>query len=206
MNNPADGPPLRIEHLSKRSGRGRGRVTALNDVSLEFAAGSFTAVLGASGSGKSTPLQCAAGLDRPSSGRALLCGTDPASVSDRKRTLLRRRRVGFVFQDLSLLPELTVAENIALPLRLDHRRVTRAAIEDAAARVGLSPAQVRRLPAELSGGQQQRAAVARVLPLGRGGDDQRGCSRRVSRPARPLVTTRRAPRVCLALPQNGRQS
>lgn len=126
---------MRIEHLSKHFGRGTGRVTALDDVSLEFAAGSFTAVLGASGSGKSTLLQCAAGLDRPSSGRVWLCGTDPASVSDRKRTLLRRRRVGFVFQDLSLLPELTVAENIALPLRLDRRRVTRAAIEDAAARV-----------------------------------------------------------------------
>jgi putative ABC transport system ATP-binding protein len=155
--------PLRIDHLSKHFGRRRGRVTALDDVSLEFPAGSFTAVLGASGSGKTTLLQCAAGLERPSSGRVSLCGTDPASLSDRKRTLLRRRRVGFVFQDFSLLPELTVAENIALPLRLDHRHVARAAIENAAARVGLSPAQLRRRPAELSGGQQQRAAIARAL-------------------------------------------
>ena len=155
--------PLRIDHLSKHFGRRRSRVTALDDVSLEFPAGSFTAVLGASGSGKSTLLQCAAGLERPSSGRVWLCGTDPAAGSDRKRTLLRRRRVGFVFQDFSLLPELTVAENIALPLRLDHRRVTRAAIADAAARVGLSPAQLRRRPAELSGGQQQRVAIARAL-------------------------------------------
>ena len=157
------GVPLRVEHLSKHFGRGRGRVTALDDVSLEFTAGSFTAVLGASGSGKTTLLQCAAGLERPSSGRVFLCGADPASLSDRKRTLLRRRRVGFVFQDFSLLPELTVAENIALPLRLDHKRATRAAIGDAAARVGLSPAQLRRPPAELSGGQQQRAAIARAL-------------------------------------------
>jgi putative ABC transport system ATP-binding protein len=155
--------PLRIDHLSKHFGRRRGRVTALDDVSLEFPAGSFTAVLGASGSGKTTLLQCAAGLERPSSGRVSLCGTDPASLSDRKRTLLRRRRVGFVFQDFSLLPELTVAENIALPLRLDHRHVARAAIENAAARVSLSPAQLRRRPAELSGGQQQRAAIARAL-------------------------------------------
>ena len=154
---------MRIDHLSKHFGHGRRRVTALDDVCLEFPAGSFTAVLGASGSGKSTLLQCAAGLERPSSGRVSLCGTDPASLSDRKRTLLRRRRVGFVFQDLSLLHELTVAENIALPLRLDHKRVARAAIEDAAARVGLESAQLRRLPAELSGGQQQRAAIARAL-------------------------------------------
>jgi putative ABC transport system ATP-binding protein len=157
------GTPVRIDNLSKHFGRRRGKVMALDDISLDFPAGSFTAVLGTSGSGKSTLLQCAAGLERPSSGRVTLCGTDPASVSDRKRTLLRRRHVGFVFQDFSLLPELTVAENIALPLRLDHRRAARAAIENAAARVGLSPAQLRRVPAELSGGQQQRAAIARAL-------------------------------------------
>jgi putative ABC transport system ATP-binding protein len=157
------GAPVRIDNLSKHFGRRRGRVMALDDVSLDFPAGSFTAVLGASGSGKSTLLQCAAGLERPSSGRVTLCGADPASLSDRKRTLLRRRHVGFVFQDFSLLPELTVAENIALPLRLDHRHVARAAIADAAARVGLSPAQLRRLPGELSGGQQQRVAIARAL-------------------------------------------
>jgi putative ABC transport system ATP-binding protein len=163
---PPPSAPLRTDHLSKHFGRRRGRVTALDDVSLEFPAGSFTAVLGASGSGKTTLLQCAAGLERPSSGRVSLCGTDPAGLSDRKRTLLRRRRVGFIFQDFSLLPELTVAENIALPLRLDHRRVSRAAIENAATRVGLRPAQLRRVPAALSGGQQQRAAIARALLSG----------------------------------------
>jgi putative ABC transport system ATP-binding protein len=157
------GTRVRIDNLSKHFGRRRGRVTALDDVSLDFPAGSFTAVLGASGSGKTTLLQCAAGLERPSSGRVTLCGADPASLSDRKRTLLRRRHVGFVFQDFSLLPELTVAENIALPLRLDHRRVARVAVEQAAARVGLSPAQLRRVPTALSGGQQQRVAIARAL-------------------------------------------
>jgi putative ABC transport system ATP-binding protein len=157
------GTPVRIDNLSKHFGRRRGKVMALDDISLDFPAGSFTAVLGTSGSGKSTLLQCAAGLERPSSGRVTLCGTDPASVSDRKRTLLRRRHVGFVFQDFSLLPELTVAENIALPLRLDHRHVARAAVENAAERVGLSPAQLRRVPAQLSGGQQQRVAIARAL-------------------------------------------
>ena len=89
-------------------------------MSLSFGAGSFTAVLGVSGSGKSTLLQCAAGLERPSAGTVRLCGTDLAELSQRRQAVLRRQRVGFVFQDLNLLPELTVEENIALPLRLDH--------------------------------------------------------------------------------------
>ena len=113
--------------------------------------------------GKSTLLQCAAGLEKPSSGSVHLCGTDLGSLSDREQTVLRRKKVGFVFQGLNLLPELTVAENIALPLRLGHRKVQRAEIAEAAARVGLSTAQLRRLPSELSGGQQQRVAIARAL-------------------------------------------
>src|SRR6478752_9425389 len=103
--------PLRIDHLSKHFGRGRRRVTALDDVCLQFPAGSFTAVLGASVSGKSTLLQCAAGLERPSAGTVRLCGTDLAGLSQRRQAVLRRPRVGFVFQDLNLLPELTVEEN-----------------------------------------------------------------------------------------------
>jgi putative ABC transport system ATP-binding protein len=157
--------PVMLHAVGKRFGRGRAAVTALDSVSLSFPAGSFTAVLGVSGSGKSTLLQCAAGLERPTSGTVRLCGTELARVSDRQRALLRRRRVGFVFQELNLVPELTVAENIALPLRLDRRRVVSAAIEQAASRVGLRPGQLRRLPSELSGGQQQRAAIARALVL-----------------------------------------
>lgn len=86
-------------------------------MSLSFAAGSFTAVLGVSGSGKSTLLQCAAGLERSSSGAVWLCGKELSRLSHRQQAVLRRQRVGFVFQELNLLPELTVAENIALPLR-----------------------------------------------------------------------------------------
>jgi putative ABC transport system ATP-binding protein len=157
------GAPVLLEDLTKRYGRRRSAVAALDGVSLAFAAGSFTAVLGVSGSGKSTLLQCAAGLERPSSGRVRLCGTELTGLSHRRQAVLRRRRVGFVFQDLNLLPELTVAENIALPLRLDHRPAGRADIELAAARVGLDGGQLRRRPAELSGGQQQRAAIARAL-------------------------------------------
>ncbi len=158
--------PVVLHEVSKRFGRGHAAVTALDRVSLTLPAGSFTAVLGVSGSGKSTLLQCAAGLDRPSSGTVRLCGADLGRLSDRKRTLLRRQRVGFVFQELNLVPELTVAENIALPLRLGRRRVSKDAIARAAARVGLRPEQLRRLPSQLSGGQQQRAAIARALVTG----------------------------------------
>ncbi|HEY3868376.1 MAG TPA: ABC transporter ATP-binding protein [Actinocrinis sp.] len=157
--------PVVLEKVSKRFGRRRGRVAALDDVSLACAAGSFTAVLGASGSGKSTLLQCAAGLERPSSGAVRLCGTELSKLSDRKQAMMRRRQVGFVFQELNLVPELTVGENIALPLRLARRTVHRDAIREAAARVGLTAGQLRRLPSELSGGQQQRAAIARALVI-----------------------------------------
>jgi putative ABC transport system ATP-binding protein len=155
--------PVALHGVTKRFGRGRGAVAALENVSLAFPAGSFTAVLGVSGSGKSTLLQCAAGLEQPTAGSVRLCGPELKGMSDRQRTLLRRRHVGFVFQELNLVPELTVAENIALPLRLDRRHVAREAIELAAAQVDLLPAQLRRLPSELSGGQQQRAAIARAL-------------------------------------------
>ena len=158
--------PVVLDGVSKRFGRGRGAVAALDRVSLAFPTGSFTAVLGVSGSGKSTLLQCAAGLEQPTAGSVRLCGAELKRLSDRQRTLLRRRHVGFVFQELNLVPELTTEENIALPLRLGRQRVRRAAIEDAAARVGLRSGQLRRLPSELSGGQQQRAAIARALVTG----------------------------------------
>jgi putative ABC transport system ATP-binding protein len=155
--------PVVLNDVTKRYGRRRHAVAALDRVSLTFTAGSFTAVLGVSGSGKSTLLQCAAGIERASSGTVQLCGEDLTRLSQRKQALLRRHRVGFVFQDLNLLPELTVSENIALPLRLDHRPATRDGIERAAARVGLASAQLRRRPSEMSGGQQQRVAIARAL-------------------------------------------
>jgi putative ABC transport system ATP-binding protein len=155
--------PVVLDEVTKRYGRRRSTVPALDRVSLSFPAGSFTAVLGVSGSGKSTLLQCAAGLERPSAGTVRLCGSELNRLPSRKQAALRRRRVGFVFQDLNLLPELTVAENIALPLRLDRRPARRPDIEQAAARVGLGGGQLRRRPDELSGGQQQRVAIARAL-------------------------------------------
>ncbi|GAA3821537.1 ABC transporter ATP-binding protein [Streptomyces phyllanthi] len=135
---------------------------ALDGVDLDFATGTFTAVMGPSGSGKSTLLQCAAGLDRPTSGTVTVDGVELAGLSERRLTLLRRQRIGFVFQSFNLLPSLTAAQNVALPLRLAGRRPSRAGVRQALARVGLAERAGHR-PGQLSGGQQQRVALARAL-------------------------------------------
>ncbi|GAA4239547.1 ABC transporter ATP-binding protein [Actinomadura meridiana] len=139
-----------------------GAVVALDGVSVGLRRGSFTAIMGPSGSGKSTLLQCAAGLDRPSSGSVELDGVELTSLGERERTRLRRRRIGFVFQAYNLLPALTVRDNVALPLRLAGRRPKRRTVEEVLRRVGLGD-RMRSRPGELSGGQQQRVAIARAL-------------------------------------------
>ncbi|MEU1042545.1 ABC transporter ATP-binding protein [Streptomyces sp. NPDC005551] len=149
---------VRIRSLRRRYGA----VTALDGVDLDFAAGTFTAVMGPSGSGKSTLLHCAAGLDRPTSGTVTVAGVELAALSERRRTLLRRERIGFVFQSFNLLPSLTAAQNVALPLRLAGRRPSRSAVREALDRVGLAERAGHR-PSQLSGGQQQRVALARAL-------------------------------------------
>jgi putative ABC transport system ATP-binding protein len=154
--------PVVLDRVSRCYGRGRRRVQALSDVTVSFASGTLTAVVGASGSGKSTLLQCAAGLDTPSSGTVRIGGTDLSGLSRRRLSVLRRRRVGFVFQSLNLVPTLTTAENIALPLRLDGRPARRDVVNRLGEAVGIGP-QLGRLPHTLSGGQQQRAAIARAL-------------------------------------------
>ncbi|MDK0522931.1 ABC transporter ATP-binding protein [Streptomyces sp. ML-6] len=160
---------LSLESVSRRHGRrGGGEVVALDDVSCTVPAGSFTAVVGPSGSGKSTFLQCAAGLDRPTSGTVRVAGTDLGSLSEAALTRLRRDRIGFVFQShaLNLVPSLTIEENVVLPLVLggadpaDGRVLGRG--RGLLDRVGLA-GQGGRGPATLSGGQQQRVAVARAL-------------------------------------------
>jgi putative ABC transport system ATP-binding protein len=142
--------------------RAYGSVTALDDITLAFPAGTFTAVMGPSGSGKSTLLQCAAGLDRPTSGSVTVAGTELTGLSQRRLTLLRRERVGFVFQAFNLLPALTAEQNVALPLRLAGRRVPKARVRQALQQVGLAE-RARHRPGQLSGGQQQRVALARAL-------------------------------------------
>jgi putative ABC transport system ATP-binding protein len=116
---------IQLRSVSRRYGSGDSSVTALDEVSLSFPRGTFTAVMGPSGSGKSTLLQCAAGLDRPTSGSVSVGGTELTKLSETKLTLLRRERIGFVFQAFNLLPSLTAEQNVALPLRLAGRRVPR---------------------------------------------------------------------------------
>ena len=155
-------PAIRLTTVRRRYGTGDDGVTALDSVSLTFPQGTFTAVMGPSGSGKSTLLQCAAGLDRPTSGSVRLGDTELTGLSERRLTLLRRERVGFVFQAYNLLPALTAEQNVALPLRLAGRRVSRARAREALRRVGLGD-RARHRPDRMSGGQQQRVALARAL-------------------------------------------
>ncbi|MDP9793538.1 putative ABC transport system ATP-binding protein [Catenuloplanes nepalensis] len=139
-----------------------GGVRALDGVSLSVAAGTFLAVMGPSGSGKSTLMHCAAGLDSPTSGRAFIEGTEISRLDETKRTVLRRSRVGFIFQQYNLLPSLSVSDNITLPLRLAGTAPDREWVRTLVERVGLTE-RLHRRPSELSGGQQQRVAVARAL-------------------------------------------
>jgi putative ABC transport system ATP-binding protein len=153
---------VQLQAVTKRYGSRGAATTALDAVTLGFGRGSFTAVMGPSGSGKSTLLHCAAGLDRPTSGSVTLDGMDLAGMSERALARLRRERIGFVFQSFNLLPELSAADNIALPLRLSGKRPRRAAVMQVLERVGLAGKQ-RARPGQLSGGQQQRVAIARAL-------------------------------------------
>jgi putative ABC transport system ATP-binding protein len=155
-------PAVAIRDVRKVYGQGESSVVALDGVDAAFAPGTFTAIMGPSGSGKSTFLHVAAGLDRPTSGTVVLGDTDITKLSERRLTILRRKRIGFVFQAFNLMPSLTVAQNVGLPLRLDGRRPRRSEIRDVAARVGLAD-RLRHRPGELSGGQQQRVAIARAL-------------------------------------------
>src|SRR6266576_2059853 len=156
------GDAITLRSVSRRYGSGDSAVTALDQVSLGFPRGTFTAVMGPSGSGKSTLLQCAAGLDRPSSGSVWLGGQELGDLSETKLTVLRRNRIGFVFQSFNLLPSLTAELNVALPLRLAGRRPSRPEIRRVLGSVGLADRAGHR-PSQLSGGQQQRVAIARAL-------------------------------------------
>jgi putative ABC transport system ATP-binding protein len=143
-------------------GTGDAQVRALDGVSVEFPAGEYTAVMGPSGSGKSTLMHCLAGLDQVTAGTVMVGDTVLDQLSDRELTRLRRDRVGFVFQAFNLLPTLTAAENIALPLRLAGKNPDRDWLATIVEAVGLGD-RLHHRPAELSGGQQQRVAAARAL-------------------------------------------
>ncbi|MFJ5264720.1 ABC transporter ATP-binding protein [Streptomyces sp. NPDC088387] len=158
----ASGPAVELRGVRRQYGRGAGAVHALAGIDLALPRGSFTAVMGPSGSGKSTFLQCAAGLDRPSSGSVRLGGTEITGLRENRLTELRRSRLGFVFQAFNLLPSLTVEQNVLLPMRLAGQRQDRRRSDTVLAQVGLA-GKAKRRPGELSGGQQQRVAIARAL-------------------------------------------
>jgi ABC-type lipoprotein export system ATPase subunit len=153
---------LALRGVDKRYRRGQEDVVALDAVDLDLAPGEFLALVGPSGSGKSTLLHLAGGLDRPDAGRVLVAGTDLAELSAAERARLRRRHVGFVFQFFHLIPTLSVAENVGLPLLLDRARSVDGAVAEMLERVGLGH-RATHLPGELSGGEMQRAAIARAL-------------------------------------------
>jgi putative ABC transport system ATP-binding protein len=157
---------IALRDVHKVFRQGDTEVPALAGVSLEVAAGEFVSIMGPSGSGKSTLLHLMGGLDAPSSGEVLIDGTSLARLSDDEVTLLRRRRIGFVFQFFNLLPTYSAEENVALPLLLDRLRPrdVRPRVEAALEQVGLAHRR-RHRPDELSGGEMQRVAIARALVI-----------------------------------------
>ena len=152
----------RTQGVSKLYGTGDNTVAALDNVSVGLGEGEFTAIMGPSGSGKSTLLHVLAGLDRPTSGEVYLGDTEITSLKDKALTLLRRDRIGFIFQSFNLLPTMTAAENIVLPMRIAGRKPDEQWVASIVDTVGLTGRQSHR-PAQLSGGQQQRVAAARAL-------------------------------------------
>jgi putative ABC transport system ATP-binding protein len=150
------------DRARKVYGSGDTQVVALDDVTVEFGRGEFTAIMGPSGSGKSTLMHCVAGLDSLTSGRVLIGDVDITTLDDKRLTLLRREKVGFVFQAYNLVPTLTALENITLPLSLAGAKADPAWLDTIVETVHLGD-RLRHRPSELSGGQQQRVAVARAL-------------------------------------------
>ena len=155
---------VELQGAGRAFGAGHTRVVALGPTSLVVTAGELLAIMGPSGSGKTTLLSLVGGLDRPTQGAVLVDGVDVGRLDSRGLAILRRRTVGYVFQDLNLLAGLTARENVSLPLELDGRPIgeARAAAEAALASVGME-ALGERYPDDLSGGEQQRVAIARAL-------------------------------------------
>ena len=153
---------LRAEGLKKTYGKGDSKVDALRGVDLTVNKGEFVAIVGTSGSGKSTLLHMLGGLDRPSEGKVFIDDNDIFKLKDEALTILRRRKIGFVFQSFNLVPVLNVMENIILPLELDGAKVDKEHIDSIISTLGLKE-QIHKLPTQLSGGQQQRVAIARAL-------------------------------------------
>ena len=153
---------LKIDHLTKTYGAGDTTVRALDDVSFEVPDGQFLAIVGPSGSGKSTLLHLIGGVDRPTSGKVIIDGTDLYALDESKLAVFRRRRIGLIYQFYNLIPVLTVEENLTLPLLLDGRKVERERMLELIVQLGLQE-RMHHLPNQLSGGQQQRVSIGRAL-------------------------------------------
>ncbi len=153
---------LKVENLKKVYGKGENEVIALNNVSFEVEEGEFISIIGPSGSGKSTLLHLLAGLENPSSGSVYFYKENIYNLSKKQRAILRREKIGVVYQFYNLLPNLNVEENISLPLELDKKKIEKQKIEEIIKFLNLDNRK-KHLPNELSGGQQQKVAIGRAL-------------------------------------------
>ena len=155
---------LKVENLSKIYGKGDARVMALNNISFEVEEGEFIAITGPSGSGKSTLLHSIAGLEKPSSGTVYFYDKNIYEMNKKDLTILRRQKIGIIYQFYNLIPNLTVEENILLPIELDRKKVDKNKLEDILKFLNLENRK-KHLPNELSGGQQQKVAIGRALMI-----------------------------------------
>lgn len=153
---------VRVEDLSKTYGKGETQVKALDHVSFSIEREEFVAIVGPSGSGKSTMLHMLGGVDRPTSGRVLIDGTDIYSLNNDNLAIFRRRQIGLIYQFYNLIPILNVEENISLPVLLDGKEVEQERLQEIVETLGLEN-RIKHLPNQLSGGQQQRVSIGRSL-------------------------------------------
>ncbi|OOB79251.1 MAG: peptide ABC transporter ATP-binding protein [Epulopiscium sp. Nele67-Bin002] len=153
---------IKVEHIFKQYGANESKVVALNDVSMEVKDNEFVSIIGPSGSGKSTLLNIISGIDNPTKGKILINDKDIYSLSEKEISKFRRQHFGFIFQSFNLLPTLTVAENIKMPVLLDKKKVDKSYYDKIVDMLGIEDRQTH-MPHELSGGQQQRVAIARAL-------------------------------------------